>query len=149
MLTPSEAIELLTGAARARVDINNEQPFLPKLSLDATIEVRAAELIAFQAERIREIFEASERYLGRARKAECSLLTIIALRGYTGGNMGRVAGYRVAADIAERGLGLTRERILSRMSEKLESHPDFRQSPSQAINCTLRMWEHAFDEVVE
>lgn len=168
MLTPSEAIELLVGAARARVDLNNEQPFLPNLSLDATIEVRAAELIEHYREREQDLLEANNRYLERARKAERTvaqmaplnnklpqhlsdeeiamrsnladflndyeitesnlrqrikhlamreaalveklnrrddyLSKIIALRGYTGENLGRVAGYAVAADLAEQGM---------------------------------------------
>ncbi len=70
MLTPSEAIELLTGAAKARVDLNNEQPFLPPLSLETTIEVRAAELIAHYQRREQDLLDANNRYLERARRAE-------------------------------------------------------------------------------
>jgi hypothetical protein len=73
MLTPSEAIELLTAAARARVDINNEQPFLPKLSLEATIEVRAAEVISHYQRRERDLLDAADRYLDRARQIEFRL----------------------------------------------------------------------------
>ena len=73
MLTPSEAIELLTSAARARVDLNNEHPFLPKLTLDSTIEVRAAELIAHYQRREQDLLDANNRYLERARAAEWKL----------------------------------------------------------------------------
>ena len=72
MLTPSEAIELLTAAAKARVDLNNDQPFLPDLALDATIEVRAVELIRHYVQREQDLLEANNRYLDRARRAEAS-----------------------------------------------------------------------------
>jgi len=73
MLKPSEAIELLLGAAHARVDMNNEQPFLPKLSVDATIEARAAALVQHMVQREADLLDAANRYLERARQIEFRL----------------------------------------------------------------------------
>ncbi len=168
MLTSYEAIEQLVAAGVHKVDLNNDQPHCPKISLADTLEARAAELISHYQRRTQELLEANDRYLERARRAEQTvaqmaplnnklpqhlsdeeiamrsnladllneyeatesglrqrvkhlamreaelveklnrrddyLTRIIALRGYTGENLGRVAGYAVAADLAERGM---------------------------------------------
>lgn len=70
MLAPSKAIELLIAAGVARVDLNNEQPHRPRINLAMTIEAQAAELISHLERRERDLVDAANRYIERARHAE-------------------------------------------------------------------------------
>lgn len=148
MMNPFDAMEQLMAAGARAVEMNNEQPHRDPIALADTLEAKAAELISHYQRRVQDLLEANDRYLARARKAEGAIGLVIALRGYTGGNMGRVAGYRVAADLAERGMELTRERIIARMSEKIEkiAAPI---SQAAALGWARQIYDHAYAEVTQ
>ena len=148
MLNPFEAIDLLMEAGCRKVELNNDQPHKTPITLADTLEARAAELISHYQRREKDLIEANDRYLARARKAEGAIQLVIALRGYTGCNMGRVAGYRVAADLAERGMFLTQERIIIRMAEKIAKLTG-PIGETEAIGWARRIYDHAYAEVVE